>query len=250
MPENQLIKSKSRVLQHGEVFTPLETVKQMLDEPKLKEALYDISTTFLEPSAGEGAFLVEILTRKMRVAKELAESRLDFDDKSLIALSSLYGVELLEDNVETLVMNMIMTFSQGYSETLVEKFDEKANDAKSKHVLESAKTIIRANMLQGNTLTRKDADGNPLYFSEWKLLPVKRGVQKVQRKTYTFDAIINQSEEESSVVETEPVFEEIDLLADVDFEDESSKTDTAKTVRYVPCRLTEVYQELVEDVAE
>lgn len=247
---DKLTKSKYRINTHGEVFTPQWVVDYILDQPGLEEQTKNITSTFFEPSAGEGVFLVEVLKRKMNAAKIQAKTREMYDNNTLIALSTLYGVELLEDNVEALVMNMIMTFSQGYSETLVEKFGEKANDAKSKHVLESAKTIIRANMLQGNTLTRKDTDGRPLYFSEWELLPVKRGVQKVQRKIYTFDAIINQSEEESSVVETEPVFEEIDLLADVDFEDENSQKKAANTVRYVPCRLTEVYKELVEDVEE
>ena len=60
-----IIKSKKRVQKHGEVFTPQRIVKMMLDQPGIKEACESLTATFLEPSAGEGAFLVEILTRKL-----------------------------------------------------------------------------------------------------------------------------------------------------------------------------------------
>ncbi|MFR4248787.1 MAG: hypothetical protein ACLT1L_02920 [Leuconostoc lactis] len=92
----QIIKSKKRVQQHGEVFTPKRIVNLMLDQEELQENLRDLSSTFLEPSAGEGAFLTEILRRKLDVARQVSETREAYDENALIALASLYGIELLE----------------------------------------------------------------------------------------------------------------------------------------------------------
>lgn len=250
MTEEQLIKSKKRVQQHGEVFTPKKIVNLMLDQAELQENLRDLSSTFLEPSAGEGAFLTEILHRKLKVARQVSRSREEYDENTLIALSSLYGIELLEDNVELLVMNMIIVFSNEYTQVVMTDFKAKVDDAMMRRVIDSAKTIIRANMVQGNALTRLNDRGEPLIFSEWQILPAKRGVRKVQRILYSFDAIIDQDEAEATVQANRPAYEEIDLFADL-FENsdaESSKTE-APLVRYVPVKLTEVYKELIETVA-
>ena len=68
MNKERLIKSSDRVKSLGEVFTPKNIVKQMLDQPEVMEKVNDLTATILEPSAGEGAFLVEVLRRKMKVA--------------------------------------------------------------------------------------------------------------------------------------------------------------------------------------
>lgn len=103
---DKLIKSADRVKDHGEVFTPKRIVELMLDQPEIQAKINDLQATFFEPSAGEGAFLVELLKRKLRVAMDKSTSAKSFNNKSLLALTTLYGVELLEDNVEMLVMNM------------------------------------------------------------------------------------------------------------------------------------------------
>ena len=110
MNKERLIKSSDRVKSLGEVFTPKNIVKQMLDQPEVMEKVNDLTATILEPSAGEGAFLVEVLRRKMKVALSQSKSADEFDDKSLVALSTLYGIELMEDNVKMLVMNMFSQF--------------------------------------------------------------------------------------------------------------------------------------------
>lgn len=247
----QLIKSKKRVQKHGEVFTPKKIVNLMLDQSELQENLRDLSSTFLEPSAGEGAFLTEILRRKLKIARQISASRDEYDDNALIALSSLYGIELLEDNIELLVMNMIITFSNEYTQTVMANFNVKSDDGMTRHVIDSAKTIIRANMVQGNALTRLNDRGESLLFSEWQLLPVKRGVRKVQRILYTFDAILDQGNAESTVQIEQPAYEAIDLFADLFEQDEpiQSKAETP-LVQYVPVKLTEVYKQLVETVGE
>ena len=92
MNKERLIKSSDRVKSLGEVFTPKNIVKQMLDQPEVMEKVNDLTATILEPSAGEGAFLVEVLRRKMKVALSQSKSADEFDDKSLVALSTLYGI--------------------------------------------------------------------------------------------------------------------------------------------------------------
>ena len=96
----KIIKSADRVKNIGEVFTPQKTVDFMLDQPEIKAKVNSLTATFLEPSAGEGAFLVEILKRKLLYAKTQANGKKDLQNKFLQALSTLYGIELMEDNVE------------------------------------------------------------------------------------------------------------------------------------------------------
>src|SRR5699024_10818753 len=87
MEKENIIKSKKRVQQHGEVLTPKSIVKKMLDTPEIKEATMDLETTFLEPGAGEGAFLMEILHRKLKmVLKKYNNSLLQYENYSLFAL--------------------------------------------------------------------------------------------------------------------------------------------------------------------
>jgi len=180
----RLIKSSQRVKNHGEVFTPHRVVALMLDQPEIKQALSSLTTTFLEPAAGEGAFLTEILSRKLALASQLSDSIEAFEQKALIALTSLYGIELLVDNTELLVMHMYRVFYQEYLRQI-----SKYHASENKKVVKSALTILKANLVQGDALTGKNKNGDDIVFSEWTLLPVKRGVQKVQRTEYTLEAI-------------------------------------------------------------
>lgn len=160
----------------------------MLDQPEIKSKVNDLTATFLEPSAGERAFLTGILKRKMKVALKQSSTLKEFDQNSLIGLSTLYGIELLEDNVEMLVMNMYSEFLKDYSAG-VTQFKDKINNK----VLKSAKVIIQANMVQGNTLEGTKNDGSPIILSEWQLLPAKYGIQKDQRREQTFNSILNEN---------------------------------------------------------
>ncbi|MEK1293075.1 DNA methyltransferase [Limosilactobacillus fermentum] len=184
MKNERLIKSSQRVKDHGEVFTPHRVVTVMLDQPEIKSALNSLTATFLEPAAGEGAFLTEILSRKLVLASQLSDSIETFEQNSLIALTSLYGIELLVDNTELLVMHMYRVFYQEYLHQI-----SKYHASENKKVVKSALTILKANLVQGDALTGKNKNGDDIVFSEWTLLPVKRGVQKVQRTEYTLEAI-------------------------------------------------------------
>ena len=93
-------KQRERVQKYGEVFTPSNIVNDMLDllptkddgrtlilNEKTKAEKSYLSSTFLEPSCGDGNFLVEILNRKLKCVSESS-----FDHDVLLALSSIYGV--------------------------------------------------------------------------------------------------------------------------------------------------------------
>src|SRR5690625_6052403 len=111
----RIIKSRSRVQKHGEVFTHKRIVNQMLDTPEIKKACESLTTTFLEPAAGEGAFLVAILERKLNmVSKKYSNNLVQYENYSLLALTTLYGIELLEDNTQTCVMNMYQHYYDSY----------------------------------------------------------------------------------------------------------------------------------------
>ena len=118
MKKEKIIKSTTRVKNIGEVFTPQKTVDFMLDQPEIQEKVNSLTATFLEPSAGEGAFLVEILKRKLKYAIRASNDPLEIQINFLRALSTLYGIELMEDNVEMLVINMVNTFRDIYFNTI------------------------------------------------------------------------------------------------------------------------------------
>lgn len=227
MTMEKIIKSSDRVKDIGEVFTPKKTVNFMLDQPEIKEKVNSLTATFLEPSAGEGAFLVEILRRKLEYAKTQSITQKEMQNNFLLVLSTLYGIELMEDNIEMLVMNMNNVFRDVYFNT----FDPKEQSPK---VLKSAQTIISANMSQGNALTSKTATGEPIIFSEW--IPV--GKNKVQRKEYTFDSIIEGGGPMGSV---QKKYEQLDLFA----EDDALQNEE-NICHYVPVKWEDVYKKIVK----
>lgn len=229
MKKEKIIKSTTRVKNIGEVFTPQKTVDFMLDQPEIQEKVNSLTATFLEPSAGEGAFLVEILKRKLKYAIRASNDPLEIQINFLRALSTLYGIELMEDNVEMLVINMVNTFRDIYFNTIdtLEQSDK---------VLKSANVIISANMAQGDTLTRKTATGDPIVFSEWKSI----GSDKVQRTEYTFDSIIEGG---GPVGTVQNQSEQLSLFADPYADDESEKHDIK---HYLPVKWEDIYKQLVE----
>lgn len=238
----KVIKSKMRVQNHGEVFTPKRIVKKMLDLPSIREACQDLTLTFLEPAAGEGAFLVEVLNRKMKmVANNYCDNLTRYENHSLLALSTLYGVELLEDNAQKCVMNMYQVYYEGYQQQAIE------HGAKvKKRVLDSAKLIISSNITQGNFLTKLSANGNPIVFSEWKPVNLREDIKtiKVQRTEYTIKEILDSIEKENG--ETSNHFVRVEQLEFFDLFDEEVIETEKKRMKYVPVAITNVYKEEME----
>lgn len=101
-----LVKSKQRVADHGEVCTPEWMVEAMLD--LVKGEAERIDSRFLEPACGSGNFLVEVLRRKL-AAVELKYGKSDFEKRhyALLAMMCIYGIELLGDNLAECRANML-----------------------------------------------------------------------------------------------------------------------------------------------
>ena len=187
MKEN-LIKSKKRVQKHGEVFTPSWMVQKMLDTPGIKEACENISATFLEPSAGDGNFLQAILERKLSAVIMQYDER-SWKTKSLIALSSIYGIEFLEDN----------WYEQIFSTKLTSKSD----------IYKSAYYLIHKNIVRGNTLTqRHPVTDEPIWFNEWQL--IKGHSSLVRKVPFALSELLGKKVEDNTIVEGQLSFFDID----------------------------------------
>jgi len=161
MPTNQ-VKSKQRVKDHGEVFTPDFIVNDMLG--LVKNETERIESRFLEPACGDGNFLAPILERKLEVVKKkYKSSQVEFERSALLAVSSIYGVELLYDNVSVCIERLFKIIDDKYSKV----FKDKCNDDFRK----SLRFILNRNILQGNALDLKTADGKEyIIFSEWSII--------------------------------------------------------------------------------
>lgn len=186
MDYEKLIKSKERVQKHGEVFTPQWMVQKMLDVEGIKQACENIEVTFLEPSAGDGNFLVAILERKLKsVTDQFSEGF--WKTKSLFALSSIYGIEFLADNLEIARNRMFLHYLDWYEKVFNEQLNSKTD------IYKSAMYIIRRNIVRGNTLTKKHPDYDiPIVFNEWK--KVTGSSSKVEKIEFTFLSLFENDE--------------------------------------------------------
>lgn len=152
------IKTKERVRQNGEVFTALREINAMLDMVN-KEAL-NIDSTFLEPACGDGNFLAEILQRKMETSYRIAGiNYADCEYLATRAFSTIYGVDIMEDNIEEsrerLYDNFFASFLNHY------------RCRPTNICLDSIKFILSQNIQCGDTLSCKANDGSDLMMTKW-----------------------------------------------------------------------------------
>ena len=174
------VKCKTRVADHGEVFTHEREVNAMLD--LVKQETERIESRFLEPACGSGNFLVEVLRRKLEVVKNrYKKSQLDYERYAIIAITSIYGIDLLEDNVEECRCRLYDIFDEEYTKLFKNRCQDACRD--------SVQYILAQNIIQGDALTfkRVDKDDEPIIFSEWS--PVN-GV-KIKRRDYSFEILHN-----------------------------------------------------------
>lgn len=178
----QQITSKQRVADHGEVFTKPETVTAMLD--LVQQETERIDSRFLEPACGTGNFLVEILRRKLNaVEKNYQRSQLDFERNLVLAVSSIYGIDLLEDNVIA-CRQRLFTLADNHYTSL---FKTTSKDA-CRHTLQH---ILQKNIIWGDALSLQSVsqEKTPIVFSEWSFA---KGNQ-LKRRDFSFKALIEQS---------------------------------------------------------
>ena len=151
-------KSKQRIADHGEVFTAEREVNAMLD--LVKQETERIDSRFLEPACGNGNFLAEILRRKLTVVKSrYGKNAADYERYAVIAVSSVYGVEILLDNVQECRERLYDIWNDFYTKQC--KLD--AND----ETRQAVRFILQKNILCGDALTLEQADGTPIIFAEW-----------------------------------------------------------------------------------
>lgn len=171
-----LVKSKQRVADHGEVFTPAWMVEAMLDLVKAETERID--ARFLEPACGSGNFIVQILRRKLAVV-ELKYGKSDFERQhfGLLAIMCIYGIELLADNIAECRSNVLDVFA-GY-----------LNLNETDNLYRAALYVLSQNLVHGDALTMRNQDGHPITFAEWGYL----GKGKYQRRDFRFDVLTGSS---------------------------------------------------------
>jgi restriction-modification enzyme MmeI-like protein len=176
LPMN-LIRSKQRVADHGEVFTPPWLVEAMLD--LVKGETERIDSRFLEPACGSGNFLVPILKRKLAAVELKFSKAADFGKQhyALLALMCIYGIELLADNIAECRANML--------EVLADYLGVKAPH----YFYQSASYVISQNIIHGDALSMRTSDGQPITFAEWGYL----GKGKFQRRDFRLDVLTGMS---------------------------------------------------------
>lgn len=180
----QLIKSRERVKAHGEVFTPRHMVEQMLD--LVADDLKDVDKTFFEPAAGDGNFLLVILQRKLQAIKNSrrpSNRRENWPAQALFALASIYAVELLADNHAAAKEGLLQVFTV-FCQANGIPCGQRTN------LWQAARFIIDVNIVQGNTLTGKRADGDDIEFSWWNR--VADSPTMVQREPFTLNSLRDQ----------------------------------------------------------
>ena len=180
------IKSKDRVAAHGEVFTNPREVNAMLDLVKAETERID--SRFLEPACGDGNFLIEILRRKLAICENRVKAKkytqLQYEHDAICAISSIYGIELLEDNVAACRERLLGYFTEQYTRL----FKSKCKSA----CFESASYILSKNIIHGDALTYKRVDRPDewIHISEWGFI----GKGMVNRRDYEFSYLVGEYE--------------------------------------------------------
>jgi len=173
--KTQHVKSRKRVVDHGEVYTARREVNAMLD--LVKQETERIDSRFLEPACGTGNFLTEILERKLRVVESrYKKSQLEFERYAVLAVSSIYGIDILEDNVIECRKRLLDVFDRCY----VNFFKEECINA--------VKYILERNIIWGDALTLETVSDNPqpIIFSEWS--PVNGSM--IKRRDFAFHQLV------------------------------------------------------------
>ena len=178
------VKSKERVADHGEVFSADREVQAMCD--LVKQETERIDSRFLEPACGDGNFLAEILKRKLAIVKKkYRRSAYDWERYSLLALGSMYGVDILLDNCVACRERLFQIWEKEYKAVCKKECNDDTRAA--------ARFILDRNIVCGNALTLLCVDANcqdttePIVFSEWTF-PFNDA--RMQRKDYTFAELL------------------------------------------------------------
>ncbi len=179
---NKQVVSKQRVAAHGEVYTHEREVNAMLD--LVKNETERIDSRFLEPACGHGNFLAEILRRKIAVVNaRYGKSQLEWERSAVLAVSSVYGIELLEDNVLTCRVRLLQMFETEYEARFGSGCQRACNEA--------VRFILEQNIVWGDALSFRTVDGThqPLVLPEWSLA----SGSFLKRRDFMFSFLVEQT---------------------------------------------------------
>ena len=188
------VKSRQRIIHYGEVFTPPRLVNDMLD--LVAHECERIESRFLEPACGNGNFLAEVLRRKLlTVDKRNARNRDKWERDAILSVCSLYGIDLLADNVEVCRDRLLSVLCAAYEARFKVALPEKA--------VRAATYILSRNILQGDAISLLMENGRPIVFSEWT--PING--QLLKRKTFVYQHLLGHADNSSAA--TAPLFSEL-----------------------------------------
>jgi len=179
-PKKQ-VKSKQRVADHGEVFTNQREVNAMLD--LVKHETERIESRFLEPACGDGNFLAEVLKRKLAVVdSRYSKSQIEWERYAIIAVSSIYGVDILEDNAHECRKRLFKIFDEKYTSLFKDKCKNEC--------LKSVKFLLERNILWGDALDFTNPETKrPIVFSEWSAV----NGSMLKRRDYMFKFLVEKT---------------------------------------------------------
>jgi len=192
-PEGEtLVRSRQRVADHGEVFTPVWMVEEMLN--LVRDESGRIDSRFLESACGSGNFLKPVLARKFStVQSKYGENEFEKRHHALFSMMCIYGIELLEDNViecRSALQDMYANFLRIDSSDIW---------------YQAGQVVLDSNIIQGDALTIKTSSGDPIEFPEWGYL----GGGKYQRRDFRYDSLTQRSSIQGTLFE---LFEEQQLF--------------------------------------
>lgn len=187
--QEKIIKSKQRTINFGEVFTSREIINSMINI--LDKKAISIESRFLEPACGDGNFLTEIFDIKMQIViDKYKKNQNEFEQYSILALSSLYGIDIQEDNILECKKRLMDKFNQIYVGLFKENIKKKC--------LNSAYYVLGHNMINGDALSLKriDRSNKPIVFSEWSFV----NATMIKRRDYTLANLIEYRPFESDTL--------------------------------------------------
>jgi hypothetical protein len=177
-----LVKSKQRVSDYGEVFTPAWMVEDMLD--LVRDESERIDSRFLEPACGSGNFLVSLAKRKLiTVEKMYGKNEFEKRQYAILSLMCIYGVEIQMDNVLECRASLVSIFDEYFGPSLTPELHS------------AAEYVVSQNIVHGDALLMRSIKVNegdasePMTFPEWAYL----GKGKFQRRDFRFDALTQMS---------------------------------------------------------
>jgi hypothetical protein len=169
----RFVRSKKRVADHGEVFTPPQVVAAMIG--LVRSEAERIDSRFLEPACGSGNFLVPVLRRKLAtVDSRYRQSDFEMRHQALLALMSIYGIELLADNVAECRENLLKVFTDHLRDQSHEWYA-------------AARGVLAVNIVHGDALSMRAGGpgAHPITFAEWSYM----GKGRYQRRDFRFDTL-------------------------------------------------------------